>query len=261
MKIEDIKSNNKNLEYSHNVNLIDISKINCSGAFDVEFIQSNSANGFALILTDNKEILTDIELVASDSVLHIRNKNNMTVSINGVQIGNNRKQFNNFCGQKIFVNGQQIIKSGDGDQYNCFSGTQNIIKSYNSNNIKLMSGILKIFVVLPKIDCVKLSGAGSFFCNDISQESLEISLSGSGDISLSGKVKKIDVKLSGAGSINLKKLESNTAILKLSGVGKIKANVTESVTAKVSGVGDIKIYGNPVERDVSKSGMGKIKFK
>lgn len=260
MQIDEIKNLYPTLAFSHSLNLENISKINCSGAVDVEFIQSNSKNGFALMLTDNQDIIKNTEFVVSDDLLHIRSKG--TVSINGIQISSSNMQINNFAGGQITINGQQIVHTGSGDQYNCIGGSQHIIKSCrSSNDIQVTKGAFKIFVVLPKLDCLKLSGAGSFNSNNINQDFLEIGLSGSGDICLTGVVQNIVAKLSGTGLLNLKKLDCKIANLKLSGVGKIKANVTEAVTAKVSGVGDIKIYGNPEVRNISKSGLGSIKFK
>lgn len=242
MNLDHIMSRNTDLKNSRKVDLLGVSKISCSGSFDVEFIQSEFEESFALALSDNEELLNNIELINSGVELHIKSKGNMTI------ITNTGKQV--ICSSSVNFSGIQIkgmiIKVDNNSQINHFN---------------TLSGKLKIFVVLPRLNYLKLSGTGCFFSKHLQEEFLELRLSGSGDINLAGRVKRVDAKLSGTGTINLKNLVTDIAVLKLSGVGTIKSHVIESVTAKVSGVGNIKIYGNPFERNVSKSGIGKIKYK
>lgn len=242
MKLEEIINRNSDLSNSKKLDLPGVSSINSSGSFDIEFIQSDLGVGFALALSDNKELLDNIDFISCDGELNIKTKGNITIITNsGTQV----ICTNNFLGNGIQINGMNIT----------------IDNRNQINNFNTLNGRFKIVVVLPRLNYIKLSGTGSFFCNDFQQDFLELRLSGSGNINFSGTVQKVDAKVSGTGTINLKNLVSNTATLKLSGVGTIKANVTQSVTAKVSGVGDIKIYGNPTDRNTSKSGLGKIKFK
>lgn len=242
MKLEEIIRSNSDLKSSKKIDLLGVSSISCSGSFDVEFIQSDLDTGFALAISDNDDILNNIEFIATGGELHIKNTGNITViTNNGTQV----ICLNNFNGNGFQINGMSI----------------QIDNRNQINNFNNLSGKIKIFVVLPRLNYLKLSGTGSFLSNDLKEDYIELRLSGAGNINLSGRIKNVDAKLSGTGTINLKNLICDIATLKLSGVGTIKSHVIESVTAKVSGVGDIKIYGNPIERNVSKSGLGKIKFK
>lgn len=246
MKLEEIIRSNPNLKSLKKIDLLDVSSINCSGSFDVEYIQSDVETGFALALSDNDAILNNIEFVSTGDELHINNTGNISIITNH---GATVICSNNFRGN---ISGGNIHISGGNIQIN----NRNQINDFNQ-----LVGEVKIFVVLPKLNYLKLSGAVRFLSHDLKEDYMELRLSGTGAINLSGKVKNVDAKLSGTGTINLENLICDVATLKLSGVGLIKSHVSESVTAKVSGVGDIKIYGNPIQRNVSKSGLGKIEFK
>ena len=64
-----------------------VSSISCSGSFDVEFIQSDLDTGFALAISDNDDILNNIEFIATGGELHIKNAGNITViTNNGTQV-------------------------------------------------------------------------------------------------------------------------------------------------------------------------------
>lgn len=236
MKLNDIICNNPSLGYSKTIDLVNVSDIIYSGAFNVEFIQVSSEQdqGFAVALSDNEELLEYIAITVSGQELQIKCVSPSIINTrSGTRVINT--DFSN--DSVIIINGNQV------------------------SNVPTLQGTVKIVVVLPTLSRVRSSGAGEFYCSSLTGDSLELNLSGVGGINLAGQVSNVEVKLTGAGNINLKKLISDTATLKLSGVGKIKSHVTKSVIATVSGVGDIKIYGNPIDRKVSKSGLGKIKFK
>lgn len=118
----------------------------------------------------------------------------------------------------------------------------------------------RVEVTLPRVTDLRVSGAGTLLCADLDQEELSLDLSGAGSITATGKVARLYADVSGAGSIGGYGLVAARANLLVSGSGAIKATVTESLRARVSGVGKIKVAGHPCERDTNVSGLGKIKF-
>ncbi|WET02627.1 head GIN domain-containing protein [Flavobacterium sp. YJ01] len=103
----------------------------------------------------------------------------------------------------------------------------------------------------------KLSGSGDIDLNVISN-SFDLSLSGSGDIKLKGNSDNISIKLSGSGDIEAYNLKSKIANINVSGSGDVAVNCSESLTARVSGSGDVKYTGNPQKRDAKVTGSGSI---
>jgi ABC-type Na+ efflux pump permease subunit len=103
----------------------------------------------------------------------------------------------------------------------------------------------------------KLSGSGNFNLA-IDSNALELNLSGSGNVHLKGTADNFTTKLSGSGDIDAANLKSKNVDVNVSGSGNSKVNCNESLTARVSGSGDIKYSGNPEKRDVKVSGSGNI---
>jgi hypothetical protein len=103
----------------------------------------------------------------------------------------------------------------------------------------------------------KLSGSGNFDLS-IDSNSLELNLSGSGNVNLKGTADNFTTKLSGSGDIDAANLKSKNVEVNVSGSGNSKVNCNGSLTARVSGSGDIKYTGNPEKRDVKVSGSGNI---
>lgn len=103
----------------------------------------------------------------------------------------------------------------------------------------------------------KLSGSGNFNLA-LNSSNLELNLSGSGNVHLKGSANNFTTKLSGSGDIDAANLKSNNVDVNVSGSGNSRVNCNGSLTARVSGSGDIKYSGNPEKRDVKVSGSGNI---
>ena len=119
----------------------------------------------------------------------------------------------------------------------------------------------RVEITLPGLSEVSISGAGDLCLEDLDQDAIELEISGSGNATLTGRVKHLAATISGAGDVNAKKLEAESASLNVSGAGKIKALVKNSLKARVSGAGDIKVWGDAAQRDTRVSGVGDIRFK
>lgn len=118
----------------------------------------------------------------------------------------------------------------------------------------------RIEVTLPEVSSLRISGAGDMTYLGLRQDELSLGVSGAGNIVVAGAVAHLEADVSGAGKIRAFELNAETAHLLVSGAGDIQATVSRSIRARVSGVGKIKIAGNPPERDTDVSGIGKIKF-
>ena len=99
---------------------------------------------------------------------------------------------------------------------------------------------LIIDVYMPLLTSVNLKGVGNFKVAD-------------------GQTSDLELILSGVGDIDVRNYEAEDVRVALSGVGDIKIWVTNSLTGKLSGVGDILYKGDPVINNVSKSGIGEVR--
>lgn len=105
---------------------------------------------------------------------------------------------------------------------------------------------------------IRISGAGDFVADNLTCKEIDSSVSGAGDVTLTGNADNGKFTVTGAGDIKafdfvVKKLEC-----RVSGAGDIRANATEIFNASVSGTGDIHYKGNAVA-ETKVSGFGNIK--
>ena len=93
----------------------------------------------------------------------------------------------------------------------------------------------------------------------LSGESFEAFISGVGDVLASGSVDSVDVLLQGVGNVSLSNLAAKHARAWLPGVGNVEVNASESIFARLHGIGDILYTGNPAQVDAEVKGVGEIR--
>ena len=142
-------------------------------------------------------------------------------------------------------------------------------------------GPIDIYVTIPQIDALVISGSGSIVSDGkIESRILDATISGSGDIKLADlKAEKVSATISGSGNIHLFG-KQNAAELKaaISGSGNVKAidfpadnievkivgsgncwvHSTKNLVVKLAGSGNVIYRGNP-SIDSSIAGSGKVK--
>jgi hypothetical protein len=119
---------------------------------------------------------------------------------------------------------------------------------------------LKVNITTPTLESVNSSGVGHIKIEGLDSEQFAIDLSGVGGVAAKGKVQNLNVTVSGVGSAALSELQAENVSVTVSGVGGAEVYAANSVNATTSGVGSIKVSGNPKEKKESKTGIGSIKF-
>lgn len=157
-------------------------------------------------------------------------------------------------------------------------------KSINKVRTKVEDGALEIsgvrstlYVTVPELTAVSIAGAGKIIADSmirtnslrvsisgsghislpVTVKSLDVSISGSGNITMKGSAEQAEVSISGSGRINASGLQVKTCKTKISGVGKCYADVTESLDLRISGSGSFYYKTKPASLYVSVSGIGK----
>lgn len=151
-------------------------------------------------------------------------------------------------------------------------------KGYNLEPSSWNGGGILVTVPVESIDAVSLSGSGDIVgktrlkseslrasmsgSGDISLEveagQIEVALSGSGDIALSGTANRAEIRVSGSGDVKAYELQAREVEAVVAGSADIRVTATESLTARVSGSGDIHYRGNPAKLDAKTSGSGDV---
>ena len=151
-------------------------------------------------------------------------------------------------------------------------------KGYNLDPSSWKGGGIVVTVPVESIDQVSMSGSGDIVgktriksqsfqtsmsgSGDISLEvevdDMKVALSGSGDIALSGTARQVEIRVSGSGDVKAFELQAREVDAVVAGSADIRVTATESLTARVSGSGDIHYRGNPARLDAKTSGSGDI---
>lgn len=119
---------------------------------------------------------------------------------------------------------------------------------------------LRVIISVPDLTQLELSGTGGMVAKGISNSRLSIDLSGTGGVTLEGTTGSLGIDVAGTGSVNAKNLAAKEAIVDLSGVGSAVVRVSDSIQAKVSGVGSLAVHGKPARVKKSVSGVGSVSF-
>jgi hypothetical protein len=113
-------------------------------------------------------------------------------------------------------------------------------------------------VEVKSLEGIRLQGAGNIDAKDIRGRSLSVSLSGAGNVTITGSADALDLTLSGAGNYHGEDFKTSKATIHSSGVGNAIVNVTKELDATLSGVGTVEYIGSPHVR-TSVSGIGTVK--
>ena len=118
----------------------------------------------------------------------------------------------------------------------------------------------ELVVHVPALDALDIHGSADASVTGVQGEHFRAAVSGSGDISATGRVDHLEARVSGSGDLRLGGLEARTADVRVSGSGDIRVDVRERLEAHVSGSGDIAYTGSPA-KDVHVSGSGSVRRK
>ena len=105
---------------------------------------------------------------------------------------------------------------------------------------------------------VSVSGAGDVTLTELEAGELEFNLSGAGNINADGVCERLQLSISGLGNFNGGDLKSQDAEVHISGAGSATVWAEQALDANISGAGSIDYYGKP---EVSEhiSGVGSVR--
>ncbi|MBI5913886.1 MAG: DUF2807 domain-containing protein [Bacteroidetes bacterium] len=191
-----------------------------------------------------------------------------------------------FNGIAMTISGDVYLRQG-GTQSVKIEAQQNIIDNLKkevkdgvwkigfNKNVRDHESI-KIWVTVPDLKSVAVSGSGSIIgenafsslgdlslaisgSGDIKLESnsnaLDVAISGSGDMELSGSTGNSNMKISGSGDISAFGLSTKSCTVKISGSGDSSVSVSDQLEVAIAGSGDVYYKGRPsVRSKISGSG-------
>jgi hypothetical protein len=96
-----------------------------------------------------------------------------------------------------------------------------------------------------------LSGSSRMRVGRVDGDYARMELSGSSSLDARGVVRSLSARVSGSANVDLAELKTEDADLGASGAGGIRATVKQSLFARTSGAGGIRVYGHPAQRSIT----------
>ncbi|MGI9657786.1 MAG: head GIN domain-containing protein [Gaiellaceae bacterium] len=117
---------------------------------------------------------------------------------------------------------------------------------------------LDVAITVPALEDVTINGAADVEIEGASGGNLGFTINGAASIYATGKVDRVDVDINGAGDVQLFELVAETVDISISGNGDVEVHATRSLSARLSGSGQVVYDGDPAEVDTSVTGSGSI---
>lgn len=116
-------------------------------------------------------------------------------------------------------------------------------------------GVANYYLTVKDLDVITVAGSMNVSSSQFDTDSLEVIISGSGDVNLTGRVRNQVVLMSGSGNYLAKDFKSTQCVIEITGSGNSEVNVTDSLNVIISGSGNVSYIGNPsVDKDITGSG-------
>ena len=131
------------------------------------------------------------------------------------------------------------------------------LKVTTEGSVSTRSG-MKLALEVADLKEVELSGATTLALTGVKNDALALTISGTGNATVSGETGAVTINLTGAGKVNAADLKAKTAKVDCAGAGAIEVFASDQLDAKVSGVGHVSYAGNPKTVNKQVSGVGSI---
>ncbi|MEM9168679.1 MAG: head GIN domain-containing protein [Pseudomonadota bacterium] len=116
-------------------------------------------------------------------------------------------------------------------------------------------------IALPALSSLEISGVAQADVTGVDAGDFDVRISGVGEVDVDGACETLTAKLSGVGELNARGLECAVVDVSLSGVGDATVFASERIKARVGGMGEIDVYGDPKEVDANKGFLSKINIR
>lgn len=144
------------------------------------------------------------------------------------------------------------IRLGDGDE--------RVVFGWNSGNFSARSerDELKVVVTAPNVRHFVSNGSGDLAIVAFDQPSLALDLSGSADVTASGRADALDLTINGSGDADLRGLTLKDARIDIAGSGDADLAALGQVDVEINGSGDVTLSGRPANLNSRISGSGQV---
>lgn len=131
-------------------------------------------------------------------------------------------------------------------------------RNEHGRGIWVHSEEVKIVVTAPAINTFNVEGSASVLLRDYDQDTLSVDISGSGEVSATGRTRALEVDISGSGDADLGSLVTTDANVAIAGSGDAVVAPTGKADISISGSGDTVLTTRPATVNQNISGSGEV---
>jgi hypothetical protein len=117
---------------------------------------------------------------------------------------------------------------------------------------------VKVKITVPALDGVSVSGSGDIRATGLKAGEMDTSVTGSGNVTLSGVVEGLRAHITGSGDLRAGELNARKVKITVTGSGEATVRATEELDASVTGSGDVRYSGKPPQVRKRVTGSGNI---
>lgn len=104
-------------------------------------------------------------------------------------------------------------------------------------------------------------GSGEMEMNGGTSGKVDVAVEGSGKMTVVGSASELNAMLAGSGDLNARHMRADIVNLTLMGSGDAVVNAGKRFTTTLRGSGDVIVYGNPTDRNVSINGSADVIYR
>ncbi|MFC5344055.1 GIN domain-containing protein [Brevundimonas staleyi] len=119
---------------------------------------------------------------------------------------------------------------------------------------------VKIVVTAPNINSFNVEGSSNLMLRNYDQDTLQIDISGSGEVTAIGRTRSLEVDISGSGDADLGALATTDANVAIAGSGDATVSPTGRADITINGSGDVDLTTRPATVNQNISGSGEVDF-
>lgn len=128
-------------------------------------------------------------------------------------------------------------------------------KGFRNADVRRKEASVRAIIRMPALEGLRISGVAGGSVKGIEGDRFDLDISGVAHIDLSGACSSMRAELSGVGDVKASGLRCKSVHVDVSGVGSAWVFASEEIDASVSGVGKLRISGDPAKVNKRYSGF------
>jgi hypothetical protein len=125
-----------------------------------------------------------------------------------------------------------------------------------ANSAVHTTGPINYRLTVKDLNALEVMGTANAEATGIETDRLAVTISGAGNVRMSGTADEQEVDISGTGTYLAENLESREVEINVAGAGSAIVNAKEKLDAEISGVGSVEYVGDPrIQQSISGAGQ------